>query len=125
MHFKIPRFDQIGALRIDGKIGTDLNQHGPWSSYEQFIHDRVQAEKIILNENSVFAPIIDSMLDAIHQFENFQFSSFQNLPFVCSLGDLDCQNILVLIEIPESPRITAIVDWEWAGSFSCLEEYFT
>jgi hypothetical protein len=25
MHFKIPRFDQIGALRIDGKIGTDLN----------------------------------------------------------------------------------------------------
>jgi hypothetical protein len=115
----------MGALRIDGKIGTDLNQCGSWSGYEQFIRYRVQREKNILNENSVFAPIIDSMLDAIHQFENFQFSSFQNLPFVCSLGDLDCQNILVLIEIPESPRITAIVDWEWAGSFSCLEEYFT
>jgi aminoglycoside phosphotransferase (APT) family kinase protein len=68
MHFKIPRFNKIGALTFNGEIGTDLNQLGPWSTYEQFIRDRVQAETIILNENKIFAPIKDSMLDAIHQF---------------------------------------------------------
>jgi len=125
MHFKIPRFDKIGAFTLNGQIGTDLNQLGPWSTYEQFIRDRVQAEIIILNENSTFAPIKDSMLDAIHQFEKFQLPSFLNLPFVFSHGDLDCQNILISIDDIESPRITGIVDWEWAGSFPCSEEYFT
>jgi aminoglycoside phosphotransferase (APT) family kinase protein len=125
MHFKIPRFDQIGALMINGQIGTDLNRLGPWLTYEQFIRHRVQAEAIILNENITFAPIKDSMLDAIHQFEKFQFPSFLNLPFVFSHGDLDIQNILISIDDPESPRITGIVDWEWAGSFPCSEEYFT
>jgi len=125
MHFKIPRFNKIGALTFNGEIGTDLNQLGPWSTYEQFIRDRVQAETIILNENSTFAPIKDSMLDAIHQFEKFQFPSFSNLPLVFSHGDLDFQNILISIDDLESPRITGIVDWEWAGSFPCSEEYFT
>ncbi len=125
MHFKIPRFNQIGAFTLSGQIGTDLNGLGPWSSYEQFIHDRVQAEKIILNTNSVFAPIKDSMIEAIDQFEQFQWPSFTNLPFVFSHGDLDYQNILISMDDLESPRITGIVDWEWAGSFPCSEEYFT
>ncbi len=44
---------------------------------------------------------------------------------VFSHGDLDFQNILISIDNLESPRITGIVDWEWAGSFPCSEEYFT
>jgi hypothetical protein len=125
MHFKIPRFNKIGALMSNGQIGNDLNGRGPWSSYEQFIRDRVQGEGIILNEDRTFAPIKDFMLDAIDQFNKFQFPSFINLPFVFSHGDLDYQNILISIDDLESPRITGIVDWEWAGSFPCSEEYFT
>jgi aminoglycoside phosphotransferase (APT) family kinase protein len=125
MHFKIPRFDQIGALTMNGQIGTDLNQLGPWLTYEQFIRDRVQAEVIILNKDVVFAPIKDSMLGSIHQFGKLQLPLFSNLPFVFSHGDLDSQNILISIDDLESPRITGIVDWEWAGSFPCSEEYFT
>ena len=87
--------------------------------------DRVQAEISILNEHVVFAPIKDFMLDAIQQFGKLQFPSFLNLPFVFSHGDLDYQNILISMDDPESPRITGIVDWEWAGSFPCSEEYFT
>jgi hypothetical protein len=125
MHFKIPRFDRIGALMINGQIGTNIDGLGPWSTYEQFIRGRVQAEAIILNKDITFAPIKDSMVNAIHQFEKFQFPSFLNLPFVFSHGDLDIQNILISMDDPELPRITGIVDWEWAGSFPCSEEYFT
>jgi aminoglycoside phosphotransferase (APT) family kinase protein len=125
MHFKIPRFNQIGAFTLNGQVGTDLNRLGPWSNYEQFIRDRVQAERIILNTDSVFASIKDSMIDAIDQFEQIQWPSFTNLPFVFSHGDLDYQNILISMDDPELPRITGIVDWEWAGSFPCSEEYFT
>ncbi|CAF3405699.1 unnamed protein product [Rotaria socialis] len=125
MHFRIPRFNQIGAFRIDGEIDTDLNQLGPWSTYEQFLRDRVQADAITLSKDPVFAPIKDSMLDAIHQFDELRFPSLINLPFVFSHGDLDIQNILISTDDLESPRITGIVDWEWAGSFPCSEEYFT
>jgi aminoglycoside phosphotransferase (APT) family kinase protein len=125
MYFKIPRFDKIGALTMNGEISKDLNQRGPWSTYKQFICDRVQAEISVLNEHVVFAPIKDFMLDAIQQFGKLQFPSFLNLPFVFSHGDLDYQNILISMDDPESPRITGIVDWEWAGSFPCSEEYFT
>ncbi|CAF0976318.1 unnamed protein product [Adineta steineri] len=125
MHFKIPRFDKIGALMINGQIGTDLNQLGPWSTYEQFIQTRVQAEKKILNEDITFSSVKDSMLDAIDRFEKIQLPIFSNLPFVFSHGDLDFQNILISINDLELPRITGIVDWEWAGSFPCSEEYFT
>ncbi|CAF3627993.1 unnamed protein product [Adineta steineri] len=125
MHFKIPRFDKIGALMINGQIGTDLNQLGPWSTYEQFIHTRVQAEKKILNEDITFSSVKDSMLDAIDQFEKIELPIFSKLPFVFSHGDLDFQNILISIDDLELPRVTGIVDWEWAGSFPCSEEYFT
>ena len=125
MHFKIPRFNQIGALMMNGQIGTDLNQLGPWSTYEQFIHDRVHVEIAVLNKETIFSSIKDSILDAIHQFEKLEFSSFTNLPFVFSHGDLDTHNILISMDNAESPYITGIVDWEWAGSFPCSEEYFT
>ncbi|CAF4873379.1 unnamed protein product, partial [Rotaria socialis] len=59
------------------------------------------------------------MLDAIHQFDELRFPSLINLPFVFSHGDLDIQNILISTDDLESPRITGIVDWEWAGSFPC------
>ncbi|CAF1088303.1 unnamed protein product [Rotaria sordida] len=125
MHFRIPRFNKIGAFKINEEIGTDLNQLGPWSSYEQFIRDRVQANAMDLNTDPVFAPVKDSMLNAIHEFDKLKFPSFTNLPFIFSHGDLDIQNILISIDDPESPHITGIVDWEWAGSFPCSEEYFT
>ncbi|CAF3715458.1 unnamed protein product [Rotaria sp. Silwood1] len=125
MHFRIPRFNKIGAFKINGEIGTDLNQLGPWSTYEQFIRDRVQDNAAVLKKDLIFATIKDSMLDAIHEFDKLKFPSFTNLPFVFSHGDLDIQNILISIDDPESPHITGIVDWEWAGSFPCSEEYFT
>ncbi|CAF3290859.1 unnamed protein product [Rotaria sp. Silwood2] len=125
MHFRIPRFDKIGAFKMNGEIGTDLNQLGPWPSYEQFIRDRVHADAIVLNKDPVFAPIKDSMFDAIHEFDKLKFPSWTNLPFLFSHGDLDTQNILISMDDPESPHITGIVDWEWAGSFPCSEEYFT
>lgn len=125
MHFKIPRFNQIGALTSNGDIGRDLNLRGPWLTFEKFIHDRVQGETNVLNEDQIFAPIKDFMLDAIEQFQQLQFPSFNNLPFVFSHGDLDYQNILITIDDLEIPRISGIVDWEWAGSFPCSEEYFT
>ncbi|UJR10260.1 hypothetical protein I4U23_014470 [Adineta vaga] len=125
MHFKIPRFNQIGALTSNGQIGTDLNQLGPWLTYEQFIRTRAQSEISSLNTNSVFSPIKDSILDAIDQFDKLQFPSFDQLPFVFSHGDLDSQNILISMSDPNCPRITGIVDWEWSGSFPCSEEYFT
>lgn len=125
MHFKVPRYDQIGAFTLDGHIGTDLNKLGPWSTYEQFIRTRAQSERSALNTNPVFASIKDTMLDAIDRFERLPFPSFDHLPFVFSHGDLDFQNILVCMDDSDSPRITGIVDWEWAGSFPCSEEYFT
>lgn len=125
MHYKIPGFNQIGALTSNGQIGTDLNLRGPWSSYEEFIRDRVQAERIVLSENETFASIKDCMLDAIDQFLKFQLPSFSNLPLVFSHGDLDFQNMLISTDDLECPHITGIVDWEWAGSFPCSEEYFT
>ncbi|CAF0845321.1 unnamed protein product [Adineta ricciae] len=125
MHFKVPRYNQIGAFTLDGRIGTDLNKLGPWSTYEQFIRTRAQSERSVLNTNPVFAPIKDAMLDAIERFERLPFPSFDHLPFVFSHGDLDFHNILVCMDDPDSPRITGIVDWEWAGSFPCSEEYFT
>lgn len=125
MRSKIPRFNQIGALTESGEIGTDLNQLGPWSSYEQFIRDRVRSERTTLNQDSTFAPIKDFMLNAIDQFERVTLPDLSNLSFVFSHGDLDWQNILISIDDLECPRITGIVDWEWAGSFPCSEEYFT
>lgn len=125
MHSKIPRFNQIGALTSNGEIGTDLNHLGPWLTYEQFILDRVRSERTTLNRDSIFAPIKDFMLDAIDQFERLSLPNFSKLPFVFSHGDLDWQNILISTDDMESPRIIGIVDWEWAGSFPCSEEYFT
>ncbi|CAF4231409.1 unnamed protein product, partial [Adineta steineri] len=58
-------------------------------------------------------------------FGKIQLPIFSNLPFVFSHGDLDFQNILISVDDLELPRITGIVDWEWAGSFPCSEEYFT
>ena len=125
MHSKVPRVKQIGTFRPNGEISTDLNGRGPWSSYEQFIRDRVRAEATVLAEHSVFAPIKESMLNAIDQLEKLQFPSFDHLPFVFSHGDLDIQNILISMTDPDAPRITGVVDWEWAGSFPASEEYFT
>ena len=125
MHSKMPRFDQIGALTANGEIGTDLNRLGPWSNYEQFIRDRIRSERTILNEDAIFAPIKDFMLNAIEQFERLRLPNFDNLPLVFSHGDLDWQNILISTDDLDAPRITGIVDWEWSGSFPCSEEYFT
>lgn len=125
MHFKISHFDKIGAMKVNGEIGTDLNQLGPWSTYEQFIRDRVHADEAVLKKNPIFEPIRDSVLEAIEQFNQLKFPDLKNLSFVFSHGDLDIQNILISMDDPESPHITGIVDWEWAGSFPCSEEYFT
>lgn len=125
IHFRIPRFDKIGAFTIDGEVSADLYQVGPCSTYEQFVRGRVQADAEILKKDPIFAPIRNSMLDLINEFDKIEFPSLTNFPIVFSHGDLDAQNILISIDNPESPRITGIVDWEWAGSYPCSEEYFT
>lgn len=124
MHWKIPRRKQIGAFRLNGEISTDLDGRGPWPSYEQFVRQRAQAEISLLNKDPVFAPIKDVVLQAIEQFDQLKFPSFENLPFVFTHGDLDVQNILISMENSDAPRVTGIVDWEWTGSFPCSEQFF-
>ena len=125
MHWKVPPFNHIGAFTRNGEIGTDLLGRGPWSSHEQFIRGRAQAGATVLQDYSVFAPIREPMLNAIDQLEKLPLPSFAQLPFVFSHGDLDAHNILISMADPDAPRITGIVDWEWAGSFPCSEEFFT
>ena len=125
MHLNIPRMQQIGAFRLNGQIDKDSNGLGPWLTYEQFVHDRARIEIRTIQKHPVFASIKDTILHAIEEFEQLQFSSLENVPLVFSHGDLHVQNILISMNDPETPRITGIVDWEWAGSFPCSEEYFT
>ena len=125
MHFAVPHFDQIGGFTPDGSIGPNLSKLGPWSSCEQFIRDRVQAEAAVLDEHDIFASIRAAVHEVIRQFEELTFPSFKNVPFVFSHGDLAKQNIMISMDDPEAPRITGILDWEWAGSFPCSDEYFS
>ena len=125
MHFAIPSFDKIGALTVKGQVGTTLDKLGPWSTYEGFIRDRIEDQRITLLKNAVFKGIEKDIVSAIDQFKEMPFPPLENLPFVFSHGDLDTQNILISMDDAEAPRITGIVDWEWAGSFPCSEEYFT
>lgn len=124
MQQKIPHRKQIGAFRLNGEISSDLDGRGPWTNYEQFVRQRANAEISLLNKDSVFAPIKDVVLHAIEQFDQLEFPSFEHLSFVFTHGDLDIQNILISMENPDAPRITGIVDWEWAGSFPCSEQFF-
>ena len=125
MHFAIPRFEKIGALTVNGHVCATLDKLGPWTTYEGFIRDRIEEQRATLLKNAVFKGIEKDNADAIDQFKKMPFPSLGNLPFVFSHGDLDTQNILISLDDPEAPRITGIVDWEWAGSFPCSEEYFT
>lgn len=125
MHFAVPQFDQIGGFTPDGDIGPNLSKLGPWSTCEQFIRDRVQAEAAVLDEQDIFGSIRDTVHEVIRQFDELTFPSMDHIPFVFSHGDLAKQNIMISMDDPEAPRITGILDWEWAGSFPCSDEYFS
>jgi len=125
MHFKIPQTNRIGTFRLNGEISMDSNGLGPWSNYEQFVRDRAKLEIRTIDKHPAFAPVKDTLLLAIEQFDQLRFSHFDKLPFIFSHGDLHIQNILISLENPDAPRVTGLVDWEWSGSLPCSEEYFT
>lgn len=124
MHCNIPRMQQIGSFRLNGKIGVDSNGMGPWSTYEQYVRDRARLQLKTIETHPSLASIKDDLLCAMDEFDRLNFACFQNLPFVFSHGDLHIQNILISVDDPDAPRVTGIVDWEWSGSLPCSEEYF-
>ncbi|CAF1085430.1 unnamed protein product [Didymodactylos carnosus] len=118
----IPITNKIGNLRFnkDGnyEIGPDLSWNGPWDTFDDFLEGRVRDAVDTLTK-TIFDSVRDEMLQFFNQFKTIIRPTF-DVPLTFIHGDLTLQNILIS---PER-QITAILDWEWAGSFPCSEEYF-
>ncbi|CAF2994249.1 unnamed protein product [Rotaria sp. Silwood2] len=119
-HNSIPRSNNIGNYKINGEIGPDNNNMGPWNNYQDFFNDRLKLQISTLNHEKVFEPIRDDLMKSIKEFENLNIPSFDYIPNVFTHNDLGVQNII----ISDDNKITGIIDWEWSGSYPICEEYF-
>jgi len=111
-------------------IGPLLANHGPYPTYKSWVHFLVLEElkylgsEALLESSRYLVPLIEKFLKNLESNTNIQGDK----QFVFIHGDLDDQNILVELEesqdgVPKV-KITAILDWEWSGSFPSSEEYF-
>ncbi|CAF4941529.1 unnamed protein product, partial [Rotaria sp. Silwood2] len=69
-HNSIPRSNNIGNYKINGEIGPDNNNMGPWNNYQDFFNDRLKLQISTLNHEKVFEPIRDDLMKSIKEFEN-------------------------------------------------------
>lgn len=143
-NFSIPAGSSIPATEVRGfTIGQTLDGQGPWSNYKSFLRSQLERQMEAVQKQESYRdmrallPRIERFLEALDMDETI----VDTHRFVFTHGDLDLQNVLVSFETTRTsqgngddenddgndltPRITAILDWEWSGMFPAEEEYFT
>lgn len=120
LHNSIPRSNQIGNYKLNGKIGCNSDGMGPWNNYLDYYYEHLKRQIKILHADPIFNSIRDDVLKSIEEFKKLNFPKFDDVPNVFTHNDLGIQNLIV----SDNNHIQGIIDWEWSGSYPVSEEYF-
>jgi len=116
------RFDKIGGFDEEpGRVGKGVEENsGPFNSEADFIKFTLAKKINTIENNDKYVPQRKFLPQLNTIFENLlDYTLFEhNTSFYMTHYDWDSRNILV-----ENNKVSAILDWEFAGSYPFHVEY--